>query len=119
MSGIPAKVEEGTNLVLDEEEIALAEGWSSKPSGSSVDRIGETVIVSLQVRYLAKAAALVATLPVEYRPAASYTTGDGKFTIATNGEVTSNETKTELETALVEGKYLTCHASYRAAVQNP
>lgn len=45
-----AEFVEGSELVLDQQEIALGVGWTEPAKGSSVTRIGSIVFLSMQVK---------------------------------------------------------------------
>lgn len=93
-----ATQEEGTEITLDSEVIAPAAGWTDNP-GSGVFRQGDMVTLALHVKNVAKAAALVCTLPPEFRPTEALKNGAGTLEVLANGEVKSLDGTVSLESA--------------------
>jgi hypothetical protein len=81
------EVFEGTDLLLEEGEVEVATKWSDEAKGSTVTRVGKLVFLAMQVKNAASAGTTVCTLPEDLRPAAAFTTPDGKFTVSTAGVV--------------------------------
>lgn len=95
----PAAIqEEGSEIELDLETIAPAAGWTDN-AGSGVVRNGRLVTVALHVKNAAKAAALICTLPPEYRPAEALKNAVGTLEVLANGECKSLDGSTSLESA--------------------
>jgi hypothetical protein len=57
-----AEYTEGSELVLDEETVALAAGWTEPAKGSNITRIGSLVVLSMQVKNEAEPAWVEATV---------------------------------------------------------
>lgn len=51
-----AEFQEGSEVVLDEEPVALQPGWSEPATGSDITRIANLVTLSMQVKNVANAA---------------------------------------------------------------
>lgn len=77
------KWEESSEIVLDNETLSPAVGWTL--NYVSVIRIGGVVVLHVEAAFAAAAAAPVATLPAQFRPDATVTTPDGKFTLTAAG----------------------------------
>lgn len=90
--------EEGTEIVLDQETLAPAVGWTDT-AASYVARQGNVVTLAIHAKNLAKAAALICTLPPEYRPPEALKNAAGTLEVLANGECKSLEGAVPLETA--------------------
>lgn len=111
-----ATYEEGTSLSLDSETVAPAVGWTDQAvAGSEVWRQGDLVLVNIRAKNAAKAAALICTLPVPFRPAAAVISADGKLEVKANGEVLSLDGAPSLEASTNRVYSIT----YRAAGVSP
>lgn len=108
--------EEGSEIQLDTEEPAYSAGWEESPAkGSDVLRVGALVTLALRVKNAAKAAALIATLPVDFRPLANVIDKTGKLEVKANGEVVALNSSVELEASSAR----VYEISYRAAAVSP
>lgn len=111
-----ASQEEGTEITLDSEVVALGAGWTdTAATGSEVFRQGSLVVLALRVHNAAKAASLICTLPPEYRPASTVKDSTGKVEVLANGEVKALDGGVSLETA--ENRVY--EVAYRAATLTP
>lgn len=110
-----ASYEEGSEIQLDAETVALAAGWTEAGVESDIFRSGNRVQLAIRAKNAAKAAALITTLPVEYRPPVTVFNETGTVEVLANGEVKSAEGATALEAS----KARVYEIAYRAQAVSP
>lgn len=109
-----ALFEEGTEITVDSETVAVAAGWTDAAT-SVAFRDGHHVSLAIRAKNGVKAASLVCTLPAEYRPSAAVVNETGTVEVLANGEVKSLDGATSLESATNR----VYEISYAAAVPSP
>lgn len=111
-----ATYEEGSEILLDQEAVALAAGWADNPAeGSDVFRQGPMVNLSVRAKNVAKAAALICTLPPPFRPPVAVINETKTVEVKANGEVLSLDGAVSLEASTLRVYEIT----YRAAGTSP
>jgi hypothetical protein len=113
---VRATFEEGTEIQVDSENPAYAAGWAdTAATGSDVFRLGSKVTLALRVKNAAKAAALITTLPQDFRPQSAVIDKSKKVEVKANGEVLALDGSGPLEAA--ENRVY--EITYRAGAVSP
>lgn len=108
--------EEGTEITVDQEAVALAAGWEDSPAeASDVIRRGALVVLAIRVKNVAKAASLICTLSPPFRPKVAIVNETKTVEIRANGEVISLDGTVSLESSSAR----VYEMSYRAAAISP
>lgn len=105
-----ARFEESTEIVLDTEVEAPQAGWTI--GYCSVTRVGALVALHIELSFADAAAAHALTLQADFAPADTVTSADGKFTVASDGQIAYTG-----DTAA--GADATCEVVYQAAQLSP
>jgi hypothetical protein len=110
MAANSVRWEESSEIVIDQEMVLAAAGWTIKYA--SVNRIGALVAVHLELSFAAHAPAFVATLPAPFAPGQAVNDPADDFTIAPSGAVTYSASTAAPATVI-------CQLVYQAAESSP
>ena len=102
--------EEGSLVELSRDTIVGATGWT--PSYVAINRVGNLVALHSEAAFAAAAAALVASLPTEYCPAATVTDPSGDFTLSAAGAL-------DYTASTAGGGTAVCQLVFQAALTSP